>query len=124
MNFFQRRKKLKGVNYLVLTPFRRFEHELKEDGLVTVLTPRFEQVFMKKFLNNSRKTAFVPTHLDALGSEVWLAMDGEKNVTSLCKVLDEKLGEKISPVEERVTRFLTQLYLDRFISFKEVEDRS
>lgn len=122
MNFFQRRKALKGVNYLELTPFRRYSHESREDNLITVLTPRFENKFLATYLRNPLKPVFVKTKLDALGSAAWIEIDGTRTVREICSVLTEKLGDKISPCEERVTRYLTMLYLDKFISFKEIEE--
>ncbi len=122
MNFFQRRKVLKGINYLELVPLRRYEHKSREEDLVTVLTPRFDNPFLRKYFVNRRKATFVNTHLDALGSAVWLKIDGVKNVQQICDCLSEELGDKIAPCEERVTRYFTQLYLDKFISFKEIEE--
>ena len=58
--------------------------------------------------------------LDELGSATWLEIDGGKNVQNICDLLKEKIGEKINPAEERVTKFLSQLYLNKFITFKEL----
>jgi hypothetical protein len=122
MNFFQRRKALKGVNYLELTPFRRYLYESGESDTVTVLTPRFENKFFVKYFRNPLKPEYVKTHLDPLGSATWLEIDGTRTVQQICETLSGTLGEKISPCEERVTKYLTMLYLDKFISFKEIED--
>ncbi len=122
MNFFQRRKVLKGVNYLELIPLRRYEHQSGENNTITVLTPRFENPFFKKYFVNRKKRTFVFTHLDEIGSAAWLSIDGVKNVQQICDTLSVELGDKIAPCEERMTRFLTQLYLDKFISFKEIEE--
>ncbi len=122
MNFFQRRKRLKGVNYLELTPIRRYDHKEGENATVVVLTPRFENAFLHNVFGRMNRQEFVNTKFDELGSDTWLQIDGTKKVSDICTALTEKWGEKIAPCEARVTRYLTQLYLDKFISFKEIEN--
>jgi hypothetical protein len=59
--------------------------------------------------------------LDEFGSETWLQLNGKQNVSAIGEKLVLKFGEKIEPVEERLTRFLTNLYLQGFISFNEIK---
>lgn len=120
LNFFQRRKVLKGVNYLELTPFRIHEHKLEDNGLVTVLLPKFENKVLKSLFLSRNKSPFIQIKLDEFGTEAWLQMDGKKNVEAIAKNLLNKFGEKIQPVNERLTTFFTQLYLQKFISFNEI----
>lgn len=123
LNFFQRRKILKGVNYLELTPFRLYEHEIEDNGLVTVLLPKFENKIFKSLFVTRNKSQFIRIKLDEFGSEAWLQVDGEKKVEKIAKCLLEKFGEKIEPVNERLTTFYTQLYMQRFISFNEIKKK-
>jgi len=60
-------------------------------------------------------------HFDELGSEVWLAIDGNKNVQTIIREMDDKIGEKIQPSQDRISKFITQLYNHRFIYFKELK---
>jgi hypothetical protein len=67
------------------------------------------------------KSRYIKLKLDELGSASWLEIDDNTNVGELCNRLRNKLGDKIEPVEERLTRFLTRLYVEKIISFKEIE---
>jgi Coenzyme PQQ synthesis protein D (PqqD). len=122
LSFFQRRKILKGVNYLELTPFRIYEHQIEDNGLVTVLLPKFENKILKSIFISKNKPQFIRIKLDEFGSEVWLLLDGGKKVEYIAKCLVEKFGDRIQPVNERLTSFLTQLYLQKFISFNEIKN--
>jgi hypothetical protein len=42
----------------------------------------------------------------------------------ICKQVYDIYGEKIMPVDQRVTRFLTMLYEGKYISFREIEKDS
>lgn len=122
LNIFQRRRILKGANYLELTPVRTQAYETGEDGKVTLLVPKFSNKKLSNFLIPRNKTTHFTINFDELGSTTWLAIDGKTNVNQLCSILAEKLGEKIHPVHERVTKFLTLLYEQRYITFQELID--
>jgi len=121
MNFWQRRKVLKGVNYLELTPLRRYGFEQDEQKIVTILVPRFENKVLKNISGSIKKTQFVNFKLDTTGSQTWLLISGEATVQDICNELKAIMGEGFVECEERVSKFLTQLYLNKFISFKEIE---
>jgi hypothetical protein len=121
MKLFQRSTKLRNANYLELRPIRRINEEVDPQNLVTVLIPKFTSQFAKKFVQPIIKSPFIKLKLDDLGSASWLAIDGIKSVGDICKELVEKFGDKIQPVEERLTKFLTQLYEHRLITFEELK---
>jgi hypothetical protein len=121
MKLFQRNTKLRNANYLELRPIRKIKEEVDSQNLVTVLIPKFTNQFVKKYLQPIIKSPFIKLKLDELGSASWLAIDGIKNVDQICKELVEKFGDKIQPVEERLTKFLTQLYEHRLITFEELK---
>jgi hypothetical protein len=113
-------KKIKELNYLELTPVCLHQHEINDKGLVDVLVPKFKSKFANKFFIPGSKSQFIKANLDELGSAVWLTMDGNNRVETISGLMDEKFGEKIKPVNERLTTFLTELYRNGFISFKEL----
>lgn len=121
MNFFQRRKILKNTSAFDLTPIRLVEHEIGENELVTVLIPKFTNQFTVKYLQPKLKFPFIKLKLDELGSAVWFAIDGRKKVGVIASELVNIFGDKIKPVEERLPKFLTQLYEQRLISFEELK---
>jgi hypothetical protein len=121
MNFFERRKRLKGANYLELTPIRSVEYETDLNNQITLLLPKFTNAFAKKYIEPRLRTTVFRLKLDELGSASWLAIDGNKNVSTIAEGLLVSIGEKIQPVEERLTKFLTLLYEQRYITFQELE---
>ncbi len=121
MNFFQRRAKLKNANYLEVTPLRILKEEVDENKLVTVLIPKVTNRFAKKYFEPMLKTPVIKLKLDEIGSASWLAIDGKKNVGEIAAELAQKFGDKIDPVEERLTKYLTTLYEQRFITFQEIK---
>ena len=118
MNFFSNKNKLKGVNYLDLTPFTINEFEV-ENGLVTILIKKFKSKFMQSLLPRHR-TNYIKIHLDEPGSVVWQNIDGKKNVAEIIETISQNMGDKLPAVEERVIKFMTQLFQQKFIGFREL----
>jgi hypothetical protein len=121
MNFFQRRKVLKKANYLDLTPICAKKHLIGDDEKVTVLIPKFTNKFVVERIVPKLKHPDMKLNLDEIGSAVWLLMDGKKKVKEIALELSQKFGDKIQPVDERLTKFLTQLYEQRLITFDEIK---
>ena len=109
LSFFERRKILKNINYLNIIPYRIHKEEVDENGLVTVLIPKFKRKFAIEILNVIRKPQNIRIKLDEFGSEAWLQVNGNQTVSAIAKKLVQKFGEKIQPAEERLTKFLTNL---------------
>jgi hypothetical protein len=103
-----------------LTPVRIHPHEVGEDGRVTLIVPKFKNQVLSQWLIPRGKSGHFRIHLDELGSATWLFIDGESNVSEICLKLEENLGDKISPAQSRVTKFLTLLYDQRYITFREL----
>lgn len=121
VNFFRRRKILKNINYLELTPYRLHSEEKDENGLITILVPKFTNNFAKRLLEPTLKSKYMKIKLDELGSEAWKNTDGKKKVYQIANILTAKFGQRIQPVEERLTKFFTGLYLQNIISFNELK---
>jgi hypothetical protein len=123
MNFFQRRKILKKINYLDLTPVQLMDHQLTDDGRIDILLPRFKSSFLSLASKNSKKGEYIYIHLDKIGSLIWNSIDGNRNVHSICIEMNELYSHIVHPSEEtekRVTEFLSRLYQERYISFREI----
>lgn len=106
-------------NYLDFTPCRNQEFTV-DDGIVKLVIPKFKSNFMKSLIP-SRKSQNYKVKLDEIGSEVWLLIDGDNRVSDIAAKLREKLGGRIEPAEERITKFLTDLHYQKFIYFKELK---
>lgn len=116
------KKFLRSANFLALRPIIRHRHEITDDGLVYVFIPKFRNKYLVKFLVPPWKSPEFRIKLDEPGSAVWLSIDGRKTVEDICNELSEKLVEKIHPAEERITKFLSMLYKQGFITFAELID--
>lgn len=119
-------KKIRSVqelNYLELTPVRNYNHLVEDENRVAVLVPRFTNKVLVRYLVPRLKSPDIKVKLDKFGSSAWLKADGNKNVQQICEELFSEHGEEINPVVDRVTKFYTQLYQYKFISFKELNER-
>jgi len=105
------------VNLWELIPIRKFEFEKSENELVTILIPKFTNKFLVQYLMPRLKYPFIKIKLDEIGSAVWNEIDGKKKVGEIADILEKKFGEKIQPIEERLSKFFTQLKLHQFIDF-------
>ena len=113
------KKKANPLNYLELTPFPVYSYEKKEDGLVNVLVPKFTDKFFGKYLQPRLKKPYIRANLDEFGSATWQFIDGKNKVSAIAEKLVEIHGENIQPVHLRLTKFLTHLYNNGFITFNE-----
>lgn len=104
-----------------LCPKRAKPHELRygrdPDGpLVSILLPRFRNSHLRRLAERFEMKPF-RLNLDAVGSFVWLRCDGQTPVSTLGEALASEFGEKVEPVEERLTTFLVQLHRGKVIEF-------
>lgn len=85
------------------------EYEVSEDAIVTILEKQD-----RKIQNVFRKLRFkIPMYkkmeLDEYSSEVFLQIDGYKTVKEIGENLEEKFGEKVNPLYERLLVFLNHI---------------
>jgi hypothetical protein len=109
-------------NLFDLAPRREMEFRLEESGKVTLLVPRFQSAWMRKFFLPRAKNPDIQIALDAFGSHVWLACDGEATVARIAETLRERFGEEVEPVHDRVAVFVQNLLRHRFISFPQAPE--
>ena len=116
------KKRQSKLNYLELTPVRCYEHEIREtDGLVNVLVPKFKDRILGRFLQPRLKYKYFKAEFDEFGTSAWLKMDGKKKVNAIASELTKEFGEKIQPINPRLSTFCNQLYNEGFITFIEIE---
>lgn len=123
MNFFERRAVLKNINYLEVRPIRNYGEAVDENNFVTVLIPKFKNRFAVKFVLPYMQHKFFKVKLDELGSAAWLLINNKRSVGEIASELVKQFGEKIQPVEERLTRFFTGIYEQRLITFLEIQQK-
>jgi hypothetical protein len=123
MNFFERRRLLKKVNSLDLTPLRLLGHTSGEGAKVSLLLPRFQGTIWKPLFQSRLRRKFIPIKLDAFGSATWLLIDGKSKVAEICSKLREQFPNDLQPgddTETRVANFIFLLYDQRYITFMEI----
>lgn len=123
-SFYERKKILKSVNTLDLTPIRLYSEEESNDDLVTVIIPKFKNKLAVKYISPKLKSDHFKIKLDKFGSAVWQMINGKIKVDQIIKNLKKKFGDDIEQEHERTTKFIFQLYEQGFISFKELNQRS
>jgi hypothetical protein len=125
MNFFEHRRFLKKANLLDLTPVRLHEYEEEGTGKVVILVRKFKNDRFSHFVLG-RRSPVIRIRLDETGSEVWKTIDGESNVAALLDHLNTLWNdnpEKTSGLEKRLAGFLSIMYDNRYIGFREIESR-
>ena len=119
------KKKNKNIipkNYLDKIPARPndIEWTTNNDGIVTLeikntgWANKIAQVFFKR-----PKISYI--HLDKMGSFIWPVMDGEKDITAIGKLVDEKFGEDAHPLYERLAKYFH--IMDSYHFVKWIEDK-
>jgi len=124
MNFLERRRILKKTNFLDLTPIRIIEHESREGDLISLLMPRFKNKYWSRMFQPRSKGEFIKIKLDLSGSLTWLLIYGNTSVEKICKKLEEKYPHQFTQTDEtekRVTKFISMLYQQRYITFREIQ---
>ena len=113
-----KKKHIIPENYLLGIPVPKegMEWKQEEDGGVTLMvenTGWANRVAQKLF----GRPRYSQIHLDDTGSYLWPLMDGERDITALGKLVDEKFGEEAHPLYERLARYFEILDSYGFISW-------
>ncbi len=113
---------VKKINLYDIILVKNYESEISENGNISILIPKFTNKFLVQHLMPHLKYPFIKIKLDEIGSAVWMEIDGKKSVGEIASILEEKFGEKIQPIEERLSKFISQMIHHKFISYKEKGD--
>lgn len=85
------------------------EYEVDENGIVTLLEKQDHKIqrFFRKL--GFRIPEYKRTAMDEYGSSVFLQIDGSRTVRDIGKYLEEKYGDKVQPLYERLLLFVSHL---------------
>ena len=103
------------VEWRACCPERAVEFEREDDGRVTLLEPKFTGPLLGRWLQPKLRRPFIRTHLDEVGSAVWLACDGETSVSALAERLAERFGAEFDADHRRLTTFLQAMARRRLL---------
>lgn len=102
-------------------PVRNCKYE-KNDNIVTVLYKKEKLTFIEKTFFKKQSAKPHKIDLDEIGSFIWLAIDGKKNVGEITKIASKHFGDKIEPANERTELFINQMHKNKLVSlFKKKE---
>jgi hypothetical protein len=116
-----RRRDKREINLLDLVPIPIIGHEVSDEGIVTLLAPRFKSRLMRRWILPRLKRPFFRVELDDIGSGLWLLCDGKRNVKEIAGIMRERFEERIEPCYERMGLFFQQLEGARFITYTNLE---
>ncbi len=97
---------------------RMIEWEDGPDGGVVLLVPRFRRGPLAKWLQPKLKRPYMRVKLDEIGTFAWRRMDGSIQFHVIVDDMKKEFGEKVEPADERLKKFMTILYKDKFIKLE------
>lgn len=123
MNIFARRKILRHINATELIPVRVVGHAVA-DGRVVLQIPKFESRIIH-LLSPSTQKLFFRVKLDEVGSKVWESIDGSRSVGEIAGLVRSEmtLSDTWDDLVIRLNKFTSQLYENRYITFKQLIDK-
>jgi hypothetical protein len=111
---------LKRIDALELVPLKVHDSTSNPKGLVIIKVPRSSNGWIIKALP-FLKVKYNYIELDELGSAVWNAIDGVSNAREIAIRMEGLFGNKFTQANERVVKFLSGLYYNKHITFKQLE---
>ena len=109
------------ANLLDLIPDQKINFEESDDGIITLLKPKFENKFLVKYLLPRIRKPNFKIKLDQFGSFVWKQCDGNNTVAQIANLLKENFQDEIDPVYDRLAMFIQSLARYRFIEYNNYE---
>lgn len=106
------------INLFELIPVQNMEWETRENGLVSLLKPKFKNPLLAKYLLPRLKNPYYRVKLDEVGTCVWKQCNGENSVKEIAEILYQEFGQKLEPVHDRLSLFLQSLERNQFIKYK------
>lgn len=106
---------MKKNNLLTMIPIRnkKISWKIKNNKVILIINRKHTfDLFMHKLFNTPLKT---DVELESFGSFIWQQCDGAKNIYDISIKLEEKFGEKVNPVLERLIIYIKTLHKNNFI---------
>ncbi len=107
-------------NLLDLIPETAVEVERTEDGQIIVLEPRFSGGFLGKYIQPRLKRKHLAIDLDEIGTVVWDACDGKRDVRAIAALLAERFGDDFDPEYQRLALFIRTMVQRGWLRYRDV----
>ncbi len=101
-----------------LIPEKNCRWETDMDGNIYLVVPRLRNQLLRSFAVKLGKSEFIKVHYDPVGSKTWNLIDGYRNVAQIGDMLEKAMGEQVQPTYERLSEFISVLFKNKFITFK------
>jgi len=98
-----------AINLLDLKPVRNTRSETNEEGLVTLLVPKFQNQWTVRWLIPLLAKPHIRLKLDTYGSYIWNACDGNTTVRDIGAAMGEKFHEELDSLYQRIGVFIRRL---------------
>lgn len=111
------------VQWSDVVPQRTIGWEDGPDGGAVLLVPRFRRGPLARWLQPRLRRPHIRVKLDEIGSFAWRMMDGSTSFTSILEAMKREFQDRAEPAGERLSKFLTILYRDKFVQlYKPTEE--
>jgi hypothetical protein len=85
------------------------------DGTAVLLVPRFRKGPLARWLLPRMRRPHIRVKLDEIGTFAWTRLDGATPFTQIADEMKAHFGARVEPAEDRLAKFLTILFKDRFV---------
>ncbi len=103
------------INLLELRPKRNIQWETGENGQVVLLVPKFRNGFLAKWVQPRLSRSHYRVKLDAYGSFIWNACDGNTTVFEIADTMKDKFKEDLGSLYDRIGKFVRRLDESKFV---------
>jgi len=103
-----KKKGTKETNLLELIPIRVSEWKDNEEGLITLILPKFKSKIGRAFASIFKNPMY-EVKLDKIGTFLWRLCDGKNNIYDISQDMQKEFGDDIEPVYERMKKFVNML---------------
>ena len=110
--------KKKEENLLDLIPEKNCQWEKDREGKTFLLVHRFKNPWFRKIALRLGKSEKLKIFFDEIGGKSWELINGKRSVQEIGQLLEKEMGESVKPVYERLTQFITILFKNKLIIFK------
>lgn len=107
-------------NFLLFVPHQKHAEWIEKKGHVLLIF-RHDHPIQKAANWLVKKPNVSDLKLDELGSTVWKAIDGKRNIYEIGEVVRAKFGDNCEPLYERLIMFVRYLNRRGWIYFENVE---
>ncbi|MBM4167563.1 MAG: PqqD family protein [Ignavibacteria bacterium] len=117
--FRRKEKTLDRAEFFTLIPHRTVEWEVRNDNKIVLLVPKFRRGLGARWLQPWIRRKHIRVSLDEFGSFIWNCCDGSTSIESIAGKMRQQFGERVEPVQDRLSMFMNRLVRGELITFEQ-----